>query len=79
MFDARRLAHFVHTEEGTGIYIRAKHPETDQWGAFDIVTLTSGSLLDWLTGHGGDNPLAENTIGVLLGHGHLHTYDEEEE
>lgn len=62
----------------TGIYIRAKHPSTDRWGSYDIVNLTKESLLAWLRGHGGDNPVAENTVGILLGYGHLHEYSEEE-
>ena len=54
----------------TGIYVRALTP--DGITSADIATLTPTSLLKWLQMDGGSNPLAENTVGVLLGHGHLH-------
>lgn len=54
----------------TGIPIRAQDPD-GVWGTFDIASLDKESLLTWLKGDGGDNELAEDTVGVLLGHGHL--------
>lgn len=55
----------------TGIYVRAKH-ESGKWESVDIVLLTKTSLLEWLKSRGGDNPYAEDVVGILLGHGHLH-------
>ena len=54
----------------TGIYVRAKH--NDSWGSFDIYELNKESLVIWLTDSGCSNPMAENTVGILLGHGHIH-------
>ena len=54
----------------TGIFVRAITP--DGWESVDIGVLTPTSLLKWLKKDGGDNPLAENAVGILLGHGHLH-------
>jgi len=62
-------------ESGAGLYIRAEFPD-GKWGAADIAQLTKGSLLSWLKSRGGDNPWAEDVVGILLGHGHLH--DEQE-
>jgi|APSaa5957512622_1039677.scaffolds.fasta_scaffold139126_2 hypothetical protein len=56
----------------TGIYIRAKHPETGRYGTYDLYQLDAHSLLRWLRSRGGDNSMAEDVVGVLLGHGHLH-------
>jgi hypothetical protein len=53
----------------TGIYVRALTP--DGYASVDIACLTPVSLLKWLRSNGGNNPLAENTVGVLLGHGHI--------
>lgn len=54
----------------TGIYVRA---ELDgEIGNFDIAELDSASLLTWLRSRGGDNLWAEDTVGIILGHGHLH-------
>lgn len=58
---------------GTGIFVRAINPETKRWATFDLAQLDKPSLLAWLRGRGGDNPRAENTVGVLLGHGNLHS------
>lgn len=55
----------------TGIYVRAKH-ESGKWESVDIVLLKKDSLLTWLRSRGGDNPYAEDCVGILLGHGHLH-------
>lgn len=50
----------------TGIFVRAK----DSAGNYvncDIAELDAPSLLHWLRSRGGNNPWAENTVGVLLG------------
>ena len=52
---------------GTGIYVRARHPDTG-WESVDISWLDRDSLRRWLTSRGGDNPWAENTVLILLGH-----------
>lgn len=57
---------------GTGIYIRAKHHSTGRYDTYDILQLDAESLLVWLRSRGGNNPWAEDTVGLLLGHGHLH-------
>jgi hypothetical protein len=54
----------------TGIFVRAKNGE--EWGSYDIAELDKASLLQWLQSRGGNNPLAENTVGILLDYGHLH-------
>ncbi len=59
----------------TGIYVRAKDIN-GKWVSSDISGLTKASLLEWLRSCGGDNPLAENTVGILLGYGHLHSEKE---
>ena len=48
----------------TGIYVRAKL--NDQWGSFDIATLTCESLRAWLRSRGGENRWAEMTVASLL-------------
>ena len=50
----------------TGIFVRAKHG--GKWGAFDIAELDEPSLMVWLRSRGGDNPWAESTVAILLGH-----------
>ncbi len=65
-------------EPETGIYVRALLPNTAMWKAIDIAHLTADSLLRWLRQSGGDNPIAENTVGILLGHGHLHNPENKE-
>jgi hypothetical protein len=61
-------------ETGTGIYIRAKlvNGGTERWVDADLVELDKASVLAWLRSRGGDNPWAENCVGILLGHGPLH-------
>jgi len=56
--------------EGTGIYVRA----WDVRGvhSVDIAALDRESLLTFLRSRGGDNKFAEDCVGILLGHGHLH-------
>ena len=58
---------------GTGILVRAKDSD-GKWGSFDIVHLDKESLLSWLKSRGGDNRYAEDVVGILLGHGHLHEH-----
>lgn len=55
----------------TGIWLRAKLPD-GTWDNVDLFQLDKPSLLMWLRQAGGNNPIAENTVGILLGHGHLH-------
>lgn len=62
----------------TGLLVRAKYPGGKIKNA-DIVLLTSESLLAWLRSRDGDNPYAEDVVGILLGHGHLHDYTNTEE
>ena len=54
----------------TGIFIRVK--DGNRWVNADISQLDAASILCWLRSQGGDNPLAENVVGILLGRGHLH-------
>ena len=56
----------------TGIYVRVYDVEDKKWTSADIVLLHRDSLLRWLKSRGGDNPWAEDVVGILLGHGHLH-------
>lgn len=58
--------------QSTGIYVRATSGNSVQYASFDIAELDAESLLVWLRSRGGDNPLAEDVVGILLGHGHLH-------
>lgn len=58
-------------ENVTGIYVRAKNPD-GEWKSVDIAVLDKPSLLRWLQSRGGDNRWAEDVVGILLGHGHLH-------
>lgn len=55
----------------TGIFVRAQH-EDGRWENVDIAALDKQSLLAWLKSRGGDNKWAEDVVGILLGHGHLH-------
>lgn len=55
----------------TGIVVRAETPGGRVINA-DIADLDKASLLEWLRSRGGDNPWAEDCVGILLGHGHLH-------
>ncbi len=66
--DPKRLKQL--TGESTRMRARAKHDGC--WGSYDIVALDKPSLLAWLKSQGGDNPWAEDAVGILLGHGHLH-------
>ena len=58
-------------EPETGIFVRAQVPG-GKWDSVDIAQLDAESLLEWLRSRDGDNSLAENVVGILLGHGHLH-------
>lgn len=60
----------------TGIYIRTEDPNTSRVKTGDIYYLTSDSLLSWLKSRGGDNQWAEDVVGILMGHGHLHGPEE---
>lgn len=51
----------------TGIFIRAIGTNGKQ-DAYDLAELDAESLTAWLTRDGGSNPLAENTVRVMLGH-----------
>ena len=55
----------------TGIFVRARLV-SGGWESADIAYLDAASLLIWLHGRGGCNPWAENVVGILLGHGHIH-------
>ena len=59
-----------HLADTTGIYVRAK--VDDKWKSVDIAQLNKESLLTWLRSRDGDNPWAEDVVGILLGHGNLH-------
>lgn len=56
---------------GTGIYVRAYDEQHRKWMSVDISTLTFESLRRWLRSRGGQNPWAENTVGIILGYGPL--------
>ena len=58
-------------EDATGIFVRALTPK-GAWKSIDIIRLEKASLLEWLRSRGGNNPWAEDVVGILLGHGHLH-------
>jgi hypothetical protein len=58
------------TLERTGIYVRARDGE--RFVSADIDQLDKRSLLAWLRSRGGDNPYAEDVVGLIMGHGHLH-------
>lgn len=68
--DQRRLNY----DDSTGVYIRAQN-DNGKWQSIDIACLTKESLLEWLKSDGGDNKLAENMVGILVEHGHLHKPD----
>lgn len=56
-------------DKGTGIYVRAR--SRGKWGSHDIAALDKPSLLAWLKSRGGDNQVAEDVVGHLLGYGPL--------
>ena len=58
--------------ERTGIYVRARDGE--RFVSADIDQLDKRSLLAFLRSRGGDNPWAEEIIGLIMGHGHLHDH-----
>ena len=55
----------------TGIFVRAKD-QTGKHQSVDIALLNKASLLALLRSRGGQNEWAENTVGLLLGHGAFH-------
>ena len=62
--------------ERTGIYVRARDGE--RFVSADIDQLDKRSLLAFLRHKRGDqladNPWAEDIIGLVMGHGHLHDH-----
>lgn len=70
--DPEREQSFRSDGPSTGIYVRAWSDSDDKWVNADIARLDKESLLYWLKSRGGDNPWAEDVVGILLGHGHLH-------
>ena len=72
--NAERWAKKERFEHATGIFIRALSPE-GKWESVDIVFLDKSSLLEWLKSRGGNNPCAENVVGILLGYGNLHSFE----
>lgn len=52
----------------TSIYVCCQNPDNQQFEAIDIAFLDRQSLLDWLQSRGGNNPWAENTVLLMLGH-----------
>jgi hypothetical protein len=69
--DQKRLDDGILNNYDTAIIVRAKFPD-GSYGAIDISALDKNSLLEWLRSRGGCNPWAEDVVGILLGHGHLH-------
>lgn len=63
-------------DAGTGIYIRAQNTDGRYVNA-DLVELDKASVLVWLRSRGGGNRWAEDVVGLLLGHGHLHPIEGE--
>ena len=55
----------------TGAFVRAKD-QTGKHQSVDITLLNKASLLALLRSRGGRNEWAENTVGLLLGHGPFH-------
>jgi hypothetical protein len=51
----------------TGIYVRAVGSNGVR-GTYDIAELDAASFTTWLRLEGGSNPLAENTLRILLGY-----------
>ena len=68
--DKQRVLDNFSRYHATGIFVRAEHD--GKWDAYDIAELTKESLLRWLRSRDGDNKWAEDCVGILLGHGHLH-------
>ncbi len=58
----------------TGVYIRAQ-TSGGAWISADIILLDKPSLLTWLRSRGGRNDWAENTVAMILGHGHFEEED----
>jgi hypothetical protein len=55
----------------TGIFVRAKD-QNGKYQSVDVALLKKASLLALLRSRGGQNEWAENTVGLLLGHGVFH-------
>lgn len=75
--DLNRIKSEEFGEQGTGILVRARLD--GRWAAVDIIHLTKESLLEWLCSRGGNNPWAEDVVGILLGHGHLHNIERKDD
>jgi len=60
---------FTFYNQSTGIFVRVLY--NGKWINADIAILDKASLLAWLRSRGGENEWAENTVGILLGHGSL--------
>lgn len=67
---AEKLASFQYWMTELQLALRGAKLD-DKWGNFDIADLTKESLLEWLRSRGGENKWAEDTVGILLGHGAL--------
>ena len=63
------LSRYDPDNDPTGIFVRAKFNE--DLLSVDIAHLDKDSLLTWLRSRGGKNLWAEDTVGILLGHGNL--------
>lgn len=50
----------------TGLYVRAQ--DAGRWVTADLADLDTDSLMRWLRSRGGENPWAEATVLMLLGH-----------
>ena len=72
--DVERHTENMKREVRTGVLVRAKMD--DRFINADIADLDKASLLTWLKSRGGDNRWAEDTVGILLGHGHLHEHQQ---
>lgn len=62
-----RVDHERKFYSGTEIYVRAIGFD-GKWDSVDLAQLDRASVISWLKSRGGDNPWAENTVLILLGH-----------
>jgi len=56
----------------TGICVHVE--DEGEWKAVDISQLEAASLLEWLKSRGESNKIAENVVGLLLGHGRFYDF-----
>ena len=54
--------------QGATVGIFARALKDGEWKSVDIYELDYTSLIAWLRSRGGDNPWAESTVAILLGH-----------